>query len=68
VDEARQTAILHEHAEALHSAALSALRAGEGGEARLFLAEARAMSAGFWQQRFDEIERALLTPGANGAA
>ncbi|WP_437902043.1 protein kinase [Sorangium sp. So ce327] len=68
VDEARQTAILHEHAEALHSAALSALRAGEGGEARLFLAEARAMSAGFWQQRFDEIERALLTPGATGAA
>ncbi|WP_437944499.1 protein kinase [Sorangium sp. So ce281] len=68
VDEARQTAILHEHAEALHSAALSALRAGEGGEARLFLAEARAMSAGFWQRRFDEIERALLTPGATGAA
>ncbi|WP_437292512.1 protein kinase domain-containing protein [Sorangium sp. So ce426] len=68
VDEARQTAILHEHAEALHSAALSALRAGEGGEARLFLAEARATSAGFWQQRFDEIERALLTPGATGAA
>ncbi|WP_437979456.1 protein kinase domain-containing protein [Sorangium sp. So ce117] len=68
VDEARQTAILHEHAEALHSAALSALRAGEGGEARLFLAEARAMSAGFWKQRFDEIERALLTPGATGAA
>ncbi|WP_437707132.1 protein kinase [Sorangium sp. So ce448] len=68
VEEARHTAILHEHAEALHSAALSALRAGEGGEARLFLAEARAMSAGCWQQRFDEIERALLTPGATGAA
>ncbi|WP_437961729.1 protein kinase [Sorangium sp. So ce119] len=68
VDEARHTAILHEHAEALHGALLSALRAGASREARVFLGEARAVSAGFWEQRFDEIERALLAPGATGAA
>ncbi|WP_437790270.1 protein kinase domain-containing protein [Sorangium sp. So ce693] len=63
VEEARHTAILHEHAEALHSAALSALRAGAAGEALAFVRDARANSAGFWEQRFDEIERALLPPG-----
>ncbi|XYH92722.1 hypothetical protein ACMHYB_33215 [Sorangium sp. So ce1128] len=68
VDEARRTEVMHERAEALHSAVVSALRAGAGGEARLFLAEARAVSAGFWQQRLDEIERALVAPGATGAA
>ncbi|XXX71990.1 protein kinase [Sorangium sp. So ce134] len=68
VDEARRTAILHEHAEALHGALLSALRAGAAREARVFLEEARAASAGFWERRFDEIERALLAPGATGAA
>ncbi|WP_437475753.1 protein kinase [Sorangium sp. So ce1014] len=64
VQEARHTAILHEHAEALYGAVLSALRAGAAGEALVFLEEARAVSAGFWEQRFDEIERALLTPGS----
>ncbi|WP_437684800.1 protein kinase domain-containing protein [Sorangium sp. So ce176] len=68
VDEARRTEVMHERAEALHSAVVSALRAGAGDEARLFLAEARAVSAGFWQQRLDEIERALPAPGATGAA
>ncbi|MDC0676723.1 protein kinase domain-containing protein [Sorangium atrum] len=63
VEEARHTAILHEHAEALHSAALSALRAGAAGEALALVRDARADSAGFWEQRFDEIERALLSPG-----
>ncbi|WP_437892866.1 protein kinase domain-containing protein [Sorangium sp. So ce124] len=63
VEEARHTAILHEHAEALHSAALSALRAGAAGEALALVRDARADSAGFWEQRFDEIERALLPPG-----
>ncbi|WP_437922955.1 protein kinase [Sorangium sp. So ce291] len=68
VDEARRTEVMHERAEALHSAVVSALRAGAGGEARLFLAEARAVSAGFWQQRLDEIERALVASGPTGAA
>ncbi|WP_437729736.1 protein kinase domain-containing protein [Sorangium sp. So ce1335] len=68
VDEARRTEVMHERAEALHSAIVSALRAGAGGEARLFLAEARAASAGFWQQRLDEVERALAAPAATGAA
>ncbi|WP_437322632.1 protein kinase domain-containing protein [Sorangium sp. So ce381] len=62
VEEARHTAILHEHAEALHSAALSALRAGAASEALALVRDARAISAGFWEQRFDEIERALLPP------
>ncbi|WP_438013556.1 protein kinase [Sorangium sp. So ce315] len=68
VDEARHTAILHEHAEALHGALLSALRAGAAREARVFVEEARAVSVGFWEQRFAELERALLAPGAAGAA
>ncbi|WP_437519996.1 serine/threonine-protein kinase [Sorangium sp. So ce726] len=66
VEEARHTAILHEHAEALHGAALSALRAGAASEALALVREARAVSAGFWEQRFDEIERALLPPESNG--
>ncbi|HTN82510.1 MAG TPA: ATP-binding protein, partial [Sorangium sp.] len=68
VQEARHTAILHEHAEALHTAVLSALRAGAAGEALVFLEEARAVSAGFWERRFDELERALLAPGATATA
>ncbi|WP_437668869.1 protein kinase domain-containing protein [Sorangium sp. So ce131] len=68
VEEARHTAILHEHVEALLGAVLSAVRAGAAGEARVFLAEARSVSAGFWEQRFDEIERALLAPGSTSAA
>ncbi|WP_437283497.1 protein kinase [Sorangium sp. So ce375] len=68
VEEARHTAILHEHAEALHSAALSALRTGAGSDALVFVEEARAISAGFWEQRFDQIERALLPPGSSGDA
>ncbi|WP_437497323.1 protein kinase domain-containing protein [Sorangium sp. So ce1099] len=66
--EARHTAILHEHAEALYGAVLSALRAGAAGEALVFLEEARALSAGFWGRRFDELERALLAPGATVTA
>ncbi|MGK3984376.1 protein kinase [Sorangium sp. So ce136] len=62
VEEARRTAVVHEHAEALHSAVLSALRAGAGGEARELLAEAASVSAGSWRQRFDELARALLAP------
>ncbi|WP_437805630.1 protein kinase domain-containing protein [Sorangium sp. So ce1078] len=68
VQEARHTAILHEHAEALYGAVLSALRAGAASEALVFLEEARAISAGFWERRFDEIERALLAPGATVTA
>ncbi|WP_437963369.1 protein kinase [Sorangium sp. So ce260] len=68
VQEAQHTAILHEHAEALYGAVLSALRAGAAGEALVFLEEARAISAGFWERRFDEIERALLAPGATVTA
>ncbi|WP_437751423.1 protein kinase domain-containing protein [Sorangium sp. So ce1389] len=68
VQEARHSAILHEHAEALYGAVLSALRAGAAGDALVFLEEARAISAGFWQRRFDELERALLAPGATVTA
>ncbi|WP_437331420.1 protein kinase domain-containing protein [Sorangium sp. So ce394] len=68
VEEARRTAILHEHAEALHGAVLSALRAGAAGEARVFLEEARSISAGFWERRFDELERALLALRADVGA
>ncbi|AUX44311.1 serine/threonine protein kinase [Sorangium cellulosum] len=68
VDEARHTAVMHEHAEALHSALLAALGAGAAAEARVLLAEARAVSAGSWQQRLDAIERALLAPGATATA
>ncbi|WP_437662650.1 protein kinase domain-containing protein [Sorangium sp. So ce1182] len=62
LEEARRTAVVHEHAEALHSAVLSALRAGARGEARELLAEAASVSVGFWRQRFDELARALLAP------
>ncbi|WP_437312703.1 protein kinase domain-containing protein [Sorangium sp. So ce385] len=68
VEEARRTAILHEHAEALHGAVLSALRAGAAGDALVFLEEARSISAGFWERRFDELERALLALRANVGA
>lgn len=59
VDEARETALLHEHAEALHSAALSARRVGAFREALAFLREADAIAIGFWRQRFDDIEGAI---------
>ncbi|WP_437629509.1 protein kinase domain-containing protein [Sorangium sp. So ce854] len=67
VEEARHTAVMHEHAEALHSAILSALRVGAGGDARAFLAEAASVSAGFWRRRFDALAGALPAPGAAAA-
>lgn len=55
VAEARETATLHEHAEALHAAILTAIRCGSRVEARRLLGEAEGAAEGFWRQRFSEL-------------
>jgi tetratricopeptide (TPR) repeat protein len=63
VAEARETATLHEHAEAVHAAILTAIRCGSRTEARRLLEEAEGAAEGFWRQRFSELGSRCEHPG-----